>query len=63
MWRKPNVSFAVLLSLNFLYNQLRYETFLQGEQNMNQAFSLPLSADSRDFPEKSALFSGALWYN
>ena len=31
MWRKANASAAMLLSLNFLYNQWRYETFLQGE--------------------------------
>lgn len=38
MWRKANASVAVLLSLDFHYNQWRYETFLQGESEQEPSF-------------------------
>lgn len=61
-WRKANASIAMLLSLDFLYNQWRHETVLQGESEREPDL-LPASAGHRAFAEKSALFSSTLWYN
>lgn len=63
MWRKADMSIAMLLSLDFLYNQCRDEIFLQGESEEEPNLSPVFSAGCRGFPKKSALFSSTLWYN